>query len=145
MADTVKYSKRIVKENVDPLEKKGTQWQRTKARALNCLFRVSFHWLVLLSGLAGPWTSYGTEATPAVMEDILEALEPNWSQRRQKHQICCTPGFWTILVIRTGSWWLSNCKRHTHLQGGQEEDLGSYKASPLSLGKLQSNASGSHC
>lgn len=106
-----------------------------KSQGTQCLFWVSFHWFVLPSGTAGSWTSCGTGGTPAVNEDILEGLEPNWSYRRQKDQIGCTPGFWerwpmlhhwTILVIRAGSWWLGNCKCHTHLQGGQEEDPGSY-------------------
>lgn len=34
---------------------------------------------------------------------------------------------WNIMVIKAGSWWLENCKCHTHPHGGQEEDPGSYK------------------
>lgn len=108
-----------------------------KSQGTQCLFWISFYWLVLPSGLAGgPWASCGTGATPAVKEDILEALEPNWSHGRRKDQTGCTSGFWgrlpmlhhwNIMVIRAGSWWLENLKCHTHLHGGQEEDPGSYK------------------
>lgn len=43
----------------------------------------------------------------------------------------CTSGrccYWNIVVVRPGSWWLEKCKWHTHLQGKQEGDSGSYKS-----------------
>lgn len=138
MADKVKDNKRTVKENVDPLVKKGTQRQRARKKPghsmsfLDQFLLVSFALRPCRWSLSLLWDWSNT----CCKEDILEALEPNWSHGRRKDQTGCTSGFWgrlpmlhhwNIMVIRAGSWWLENLKCHTHLHGGQEEDPGSYK------------------
>lgn len=46
----------------------------------------------------------------------------------------CSHYQWNVVVVRSS--WLEKCKRHHHLQGGKEDDSGSYV--PQSLEKLQS-------